>query len=110
MSTHETIIVNVDGDSPDGTAGVFLGTVFLHLLPHLAGVEGEGHAAAAGTGPSLAPWIAALLGLLLLFAIEKVWLSPHPTDTGPLGLMLPPVPALAVIVKFARALKLAAIV
>lgn len=59
------------------SAGVFLGTVFLHLLPHLAGVDGGGHAAdgtSAGAEPSLAPWIAALFGLLLLFALEKVWL------------------------------------
>jgi len=59
------------------SAGVFLGTVFLHLLPHLAGVDADGHAhhaAGEGSGPSLAPWIAALLGLLLLFALEKVWL------------------------------------
>lgn len=56
-------------------AGIFLGTIFLHLLPHLAGfgehgavhVEGE-HEGAIG------PWIAALVGLLLLFGIEKVWL------------------------------------
>jgi len=59
------------------SAGVFLGTVFLHLLPHLAGVDSEDHAAHGGgaaPGPSLAPWIAALFGLLLLFALEKVWL------------------------------------
>lgn len=47
-------------------AGVFLGIVFLHLLPSLAG--------ATPAGKSLAPWIAALSGLLLLFALEKVWL------------------------------------
>lgn len=59
------------------SAGVFLGTVFLHLLPHLAGVDADGHAhhvAGEGSGSSLAPWIAALFGLLLLFALEKVWL------------------------------------
>ncbi|MFN0009535.1 MAG: SO_0444 family Cu/Zn efflux transporter [Planctomycetota bacterium] len=59
------------------SAGVFLGTVFLHLLPHLAGVDPDGHAhhaEAEGAGPSLAPWIAALFGLLLLFSLEKVWL------------------------------------
>lgn len=59
------------------SAGVFLGTVFLHLLPHLAGVDADGHAhhaAGEGSMPSLAPWIAALFGLLLLFALEKVWL------------------------------------
>ncbi|MFO1009800.1 MAG: SO_0444 family Cu/Zn efflux transporter [Planctomycetota bacterium] len=56
-------------------AGIFLGTIFLHLLPHLAGVEGDGHAHAAEAGePGLLPWVAALLGLLILFAIERVWL------------------------------------
>ena len=55
-------------------AGIFLGTIFLHLLPHLAGGEvHEGH----DHGPvthGLGPWVAALAGLLLLFAIERVWL------------------------------------
>jgi len=71
------------------SAGVFLGTVFLHLLPHLAGIDGEdGHAAlvggagGVGAGPGLGPWIAALVGLLLLFAIEKVWLR-SVTGDGP---------------------------
>jgi zinc transporter ZupT len=52
-------------------AGVFLGIVFLHLLPSLAGIRGTD---ATPVRPSLAPWIAALSGLLLLFALEKVWL------------------------------------
>ena len=60
------------------SAGIFLGTIFLHLLPHLAGVEdgdGDLHAhLGAAAAPTIAPWIAALVGLLLLFAIEKVWL------------------------------------
>ena len=55
-------------------AGIFLGTIFLHLLPHLAGGElHEGH----NHGPvphGIGPWVAALAGLLLLFAIERVWL------------------------------------
>src|SRR6187455_1395966 len=58
-------------------AGIFLGTIFLHLLPHLAGVEldaGHSHAPAAASGHPLVPWIAALAGLLLLFAIERVWM------------------------------------
>ncbi len=56
-------------------AGVFLGTIFLDLLPHMAGVGDHGHGAHvehAVTG--LGPWVAALAGLLLLFAIERVWL------------------------------------
>ena len=56
------------------SAGIFLGTTFLHLLPELAGVghadHGHAHAADAGLGP----WIAALSGLLLLFFVERVWL------------------------------------
>jgi zinc and cadmium transporter len=63
------------------SAGIFLGTIFLHLLPHIAGVaEGmsngasDVHAAASIASSSIAPWIAALAGLLLLFVLEKVWL------------------------------------
>ena len=57
-------------------AGVFLGTIFLHLLPHMAGVLDHEHAAHAeeAVESGLGPWIAALCGLLVLFAIEKVWL------------------------------------
>jgi uncharacterized protein len=53
------------------SAGIFLGTVFLHLLPELGGgaVE-EGH----GGHPSTLPWVAALAGFLGLFLLEKVWL------------------------------------
>jgi len=57
-------------------AGIFLGTIFLHLLPEMAGVDhghAHDHGAGAATG-GLAPWIAALAGLLLLFAIERVWI------------------------------------
>lgn len=64
------------------SAGIFLGTVFLHLLPHLAGAEGT-----AGVGrvsaPSMAPWIAALAGLLFLFALEKVWLPSLAGSSAP---------------------------
>ncbi len=63
-------------------AGIFLGTIFFHLLPHLAGIgldDGHGHGAAADDpehahGASIWPWAAALAGLLVLFALEKVWL------------------------------------
>ncbi|MBL8859645.1 MAG: SO_0444 family Cu/Zn efflux transporter [Planctomycetes bacterium] len=64
-------------------AGVFLGTIFLHLLPHMAGVADHAHVHAhgeEGAGGELGPWIAALCGLLLLFAIEKVWL-PNLTES-----------------------------
>ena len=57
------------------SAGIFLGTIFLHLLPHLAGVRGEeGHVHAEEVSGSIAPWIAALAGLLVLFFVERVWL------------------------------------
>jgi zinc transporter ZupT len=59
--------------------GVFLGTIFLHLLPELAAAtardarstDGE----SAGHAVSLRPWWAALIGLVLLFVLEKVWLG-----------------------------------
>jgi len=49
-------------------AGMFLGTVFFHLFPHLA------EKGVAGRHSDLAPWAAALAGLLLLFVAERVWL------------------------------------
>jgi uncharacterized membrane protein YraQ (UPF0718 family) len=67
-------------------AGVFLGTVFLHLLPHLAGVEAHGGGDGfprSGAEPSLAPWVAALAGLLVLFALEKVWLRSFTEVSSP---------------------------
>jgi len=56
-------------------AGIFLGVIFLHLLPELA--AGATHAGAGADdrpGAALAPWAAALIGLVLLFFIEKIWL------------------------------------
>jgi len=69
------------------SAGVFLGTVFLHLLPHLAGVRhgAGGMPEAAGPGREhggAGPWIAALGGLLLLFVLERVWLRPRAERGG----------------------------
>lgn len=67
-------------------AGIFLGTIFLHLLPHLAGVDldaGHAHAPAGAAGHVLVPWIAALAGLLLLFAIERVWIPSWQRDSAP---------------------------
>lgn len=61
------------------SAGIFLGTIFFHFLPHLAGVGhggGDAHLHAADT-PSLWPWGAALLGILLLLLLERVWLPPR---------------------------------
>lgn len=73
-------------------AGIFLGTIFLDLLPHLAGVGGAdahgahgahaGHGHAHEEGVGLLPWVAALTGLLVLFAIERVWLPTWMRDTG----------------------------
>ena len=80
------------------SAGIFLGAVFLHFLPELAaagaaadaaaGHAGHGHAGHDHAGhdhghagghvhsiASLLPWIAALIGFLALFLIERVWLA-----------------------------------
>lgn len=66
------------------SAGIFLGTIFLHLLPHLAGVDaGHGHAEpASDSAGSIGPWFAALVGLLLLFFLERVWLRRLTTASG----------------------------
>ena len=59
-----------------GSAGIFLGTVFLHLLPELSASSGHGHDHGhdhGGSSESL-PWFAALTGFLALFLLEKVWL------------------------------------
>lgn len=63
------------------SAGIFLGTVFLHLLPELAGgdVHGHAHAHAHEALDSSMPWAAALVGFLGLFLIEKVWLRGNPS-------------------------------
>ncbi len=56
-------------------AGIFLGSIFLHLLPELA--RGS-HVPAASHAPptdSILPWCALLAGFLLLFAVERVWLQ-----------------------------------
>jgi len=55
-------------------AGVFLGAIFLHLLPELAarGADAAGGGHAHG---SLLPWIAALAGLVLLFFVERIVLA-----------------------------------
>lgn len=68
------------------SAGIFLGTIFFHLLPHLAGVgHEEGHVHAPGAeevAHSVWPWGAALLGILLLFLLEKVWLPARTRGAG----------------------------
>lgn len=46
------------------SAGIFLGAIFLHLLPELA------HGSS-----TLLPWAAALAGLVLLFVLEKACLA-----------------------------------
>ena len=51
-----------------GSAGIFLGTVFLHLLPELSASSGHGHDHGhdhGGSNESL-PWFAALTGGLML--------------------------------------------
>jgi len=56
-------------------AGIFLGSVFLHLLPEIAGV-GHAHQApgAEALEASRLPWFSLLAGFLLLFVVERVWL------------------------------------
>jgi len=54
------------------SAGIFLGTVFLHILPELGAMGGIG--SPGEEGGFLAPWAAALGGFLGLFLLEKVWL------------------------------------
>ncbi len=49
-------------------AGVFLGTVFLHLLPEIADSDG-------GAVSPLVPWMVALAGFLALFFVERVVLE-----------------------------------
>lgn len=59
------------------SAGLFLGTVFLHILPELGLLEAGGEHAGhdhSGEAALLAPWTAALVGFLGLFLLEKVWL------------------------------------
>ncbi len=59
-------------------AGVFLGSIFLHLLPELAGgshVRGEAVEPSPAEAASILPWCAMLAGFLLLFATERVWLQ-----------------------------------
>jgi uncharacterized protein len=64
------------------SAGIFLGTVFLHLLPELAGGDSHGHGHVHAAVDSSAPWAAALVGFLGLFLIEKVWLREKPGADG----------------------------
>ena len=64
------------------SAGIFLGTVFLHLLPELAGGDAHGHGHAHAAVDSSMPWAAALVGFLGLFLIEKVWMRDKPGADG----------------------------
>lgn len=69
------------------SAGIFLGAVFLHFLPELAGLAAAADAGGAHAGhdhgdhahahapAALLPWTAALVGFLALFLIERVWLA-----------------------------------
>lgn len=60
------------------SAGLFLGLVFLHLLPELAanhsGESGASHEPASVFAAQW-PWICTLAGFLLLFFVEKLWLE-----------------------------------
>jgi hypothetical protein len=75
------------------SAGIFLGTIFFHLGPHLAGAHAHGGAEAhveAEVEPGWA-WGAALAGFLLLFAAEKLWLPrrAHGTAADPHAVLWP---------------------
>ena len=63
------------------SAGIFLGTVFLHLVPELANVAVE-NADAPGMAGGRSPWIAMLAGFLTLFFVERVWLAEKVEDDG----------------------------
>ena len=56
------------------SAGVFLGAIFLHLLPELA-LDTARDAEAHGGHGALLPWAAALAGLLALFVVQKILLE-----------------------------------
>ena len=60
------------------SAGVFLGAIFLHLLPELA---------ARPQGGRLLPWAAALAGLVLLFFLEHIVLHGDAHAGGRHGLV-----------------------
>jgi zinc transporter ZupT len=62
-------------------AGVFLGALFLELLPELSRPHGGGAGDDAGHAGRL-PWAAALVGMLLLFFLEHIWLRERVADKG----------------------------
>jgi len=67
-------------------AGIFLGSLFLHLLPELAAGGEHAHGAESAleqaTEPSMLPWAALLGGFLLLFVVERVWLQGRESSEG----------------------------
>jgi zinc transporter ZupT len=72
------------------SAGIFLGAIFLHLLPELAAGTARSHVDGDAGQPSgahalaaIGPWAAALFGLVLLFFIEKIWLVGHVPHGNP---------------------------
>ena len=68
------------------SAGIFLGAIFLHLLPELAADTARAREGATPHAHDLAvlgPWAAALGGLVLLFCIEKIWLADHAPHGNP---------------------------
>lgn len=71
------------------SAGIFLGMVFLHLIPEMAGIEllGHGHAHGGSAATSLLPWAAALLGFGGLYALERLWLRGRMHDPDPHALL-----------------------
>ncbi|MBI4881078.1 MAG: ZIP family metal transporter [Planctomycetes bacterium] len=61
------------------STGVFLGAVFLHLLPSLSAVEAAEHGAAHAHGNVLI-WGFVLTGVLAVYLIETLFFSTHEGD------------------------------
>lgn len=72
------------------SAGIFLGMVFLHLIPEMVGIDLAGHAHHHhdhGERGSLLPWAAAFAGFGCLYAIERLWLRGRLHDPDPHALL-----------------------
>lgn len=64
------------------STGIFLGAVFLHLLPQLPGadiVQHGDHTHGHSHGP-MTPWLLVLLGVMAVYLIENLVFRTHDTD------------------------------
>jgi len=68
-------------------AGIFLGSLFLHLLPELASGHQHGEAEHSAEPLGIAPWVALLAGFLTLFVVERVWLQSRQRKSDTHGLL-----------------------